>query len=78
MVSENILVRSRESYRNKEKRRSYMFVGVIEISVNLLFIKSKNNHRIDKRHCMLHLHTHATLYSACRLVVPSGNENMYT
>ena len=34
------------------------------------------NHRIDIRHCMLHLHTHATLYSVCRLVVPCGNEKL--
>ena len=50
---------------------------MLEISVNLQFVKSKKyNHRIDKRHCMLHLHTHATLYSVCRLVVPSGNEKL--
>ena len=30
----------------------------------------------DIWHCMLHLHTHATLYSVCRLVVPSGNEKL--
>ena len=41
MVSENILVRSHESNRNKEKRRLYVFNGVLEISVNLQFIKSK-------------------------------------
>ena len=35
------------------------------------------NHRIDIRHCMLHLHTHATLYSVCRLVVPCGNEKLW-
>ena len=38
VVLENILVRSRESYRNKEKRRLYMFLCVGEFSVNLLFI----------------------------------------
>ena len=47
----------------------YIFVGVIEISVYLQFIKSKKYHRQKA------LHATPTLYCACRLVVPSGNEN---
>ena len=49
----------------------YIFVGVIEISVYLQFIKSKKYHRQLQKA----LHATPTLYCACRLVVPSGNEN---
>ena len=71
MVSENILVRSHKSFRNKEERQSYMVSVVREILGNLQkCMKSKKINETDKRHCMLHLHIHATLYSMCRLVVP--------
>ena len=64
MVSENILVRSHKSFRNKEERRSYMVSVVREILGNLQkCMKSKKINETDKRHCMLHLHIHATLYS---------------
>ena len=38
------------------------------------YVISKFNSKNDIRHCMPHLHTHATLYSMRRLVVPCGYE----
>ena len=66
VVSENILVRSHKSFRNKEERRSYMVSVVREILGNLQkCMKSKKKLMKLTKGIACYTYTYMQLYTLC-------------